>query len=201
MGTAESQHCIPPTPHGRTHVATVVADMSVSLDGFVSDREDGWDRVLAWYSKPQPPRGSTVDSERDFSGLGVIVAGRRTFQVANGWGGQHPTGAPVIVVTHSIPADWPRPGSAVVFNTEGIESAIEQAREIANGKDIALASPKIIQQCLDRGLVNRIQVSVVPLLLGSGIRLFENLAGTPIEFGGPTVSVGNGVTHLAYQVR
>jgi dihydrofolate reductase len=175
--------------------------MSVSLDGFVSDREHGWDRVLAWYGKPQPPRRSAVDAERDFSGLGVIVAGRRTFEVANGWGGQHPTGAAVIVVTHSISADWQRSGSTVMFNTEGIESAIEQAREIADGKDIALASPKIIQQCLDRGLVDRIQVSVVPLLLSSGIRLFENLASAPIELDGPTVSEGNGVTHLAYQVR
>lgn len=95
---------------------------------------------------------------------------------------------------------WSRPESTVAFNTEGIESAIGQAREIAGGKDIALGSPQIIQQCVDRGLVNRVQVSLVPLLLGSGIRMFENLASAPIELEGPAVHEGNGVTHLAYQV-
>lgn len=184
----------------RDSISTVVADMSVTLDGFVAGPDDAWDRVLAWYSKPQPPRGRGTDAERDLSGLGVIVAGRRTFEVAGGWDGQHPTGAPVIVVTHSIPSGWPRPNSTVRFNTAGIDSAIEQAREIADGKDIALASPKIIQQCLDRGLVDRLQVSLVPLLLGSGIRLFENLAGAPIELDGPTVNKGNGVIHLTYRV-
>ncbi len=184
---------------GEHPAGTVVADMSMSLDGFVADRDDGVDRVFAWYSKPQPPRKSPTD--RASSGLGVIIYGRRTFEVANGWGGRHPTGAPVIVVTHSIPDGWPRPDAAVMFNTEGIESAIDQAREIAAGKDVALATPKIIQQCLDRGLVDRVQVSLVPLLLGSGIRMFENLASAPVELDGPTVSEGNGVTHLAYYVH
>ena len=180
---------------------TVVADMSVSLDGFVADAEDGVDRVFAWYGKPQPPRRSPEDGDRDSSGLGVIVYGRRTFEVAGGWGGNHPLGVPVIVVTHSIPDGWPRPDSTVLFNTEGIESAIEQSRDVAAGKDIALGSPKIIQQCLDLGLVDRLQVSLVPLLLGSGIRLFEHLESAPLELETPVVSEGNGVTHLAYRVR
>lgn len=180
--------------------ATVVADMSMSLDGFVADLEDGVDRVFAWYSRPQPPRRAADSADRDSSGLGAIVYGRRTFEVAKGWGGNHPTGAPVIVVTHSVPDGWPRPDSTVLFNTEGIDSAIEQAREIAAGKDIALGSPKITQQCLDRGLVDRLQVSLAPLLLGKGIRFFENLATAPIELDQPVVSEGNGVTHLSYRV-
>jgi dihydrofolate reductase len=88
-----------------------------------------------------------------------------------------------------------------MFNTDGIESALEQARSIAAGKDVALGSPSITQQCLDLGLLDRIQISLVPLLLGSGIRFFENLATAPIELKGPTVSEGNGVTHLAYDVH
>lgn len=191
MRTATAQQNSPYT--GQAPRGTMIADMSMSLDGFVADPGDGVERVFAWYSKPQP--------QREYSGLGVIVAGRRTFEVANGWGGKHPTGAPVIVVTHSIPDGWPRPDSAVLFNTEGIDSAIGQAREIAGGRDIALATPTIIQQCLDRGLVDRLQVSLVPLLLGSGIRLFENLASAPLELDGPIVTSGNGVTHLAYRMR
>jgi dihydrofolate reductase len=177
----------------------VVADMSVSLDGFVADPDDGVDRVFAWYGKPQP--AGATGSDRGASGLGVILYGRRTFEVANGWGGNHPVGVPVIVVTHSMPDGWPRPDSTVLFNTEGIESAVEQAKQIAGGKIVALGSPTIIQQCLDRGLVDRLQVSLVPLLLGRGIRLFENLDSTPIELENPTVSEGNGVTHLHYDVR
>ena len=184
----------------REKSSAVVADMSMSLDGFVADLEDGVDRVFAWYSKPQPPRQTAPSVDRDSPGLGVIVYGRRTFEVDNGWGGNHPTGAPVIVVTHNVPDGWPRPDSTVLFNTEGIDSAIEQAKEIAAGKDVALGSPKIIQQCLDRGLVDRLQVNLVPLLLGNGIRFFENLATPPIELEGPVVGEGNGVTHLSYRV-
>jgi dihydrofolate reductase len=181
-------------------VATVVADMSMSLDGFIADADDGVDRVFAWYTKPQPPRKAADEADRDSSGLGVIVYGRRTFEVANGWGGNHPLGVPVIVLTHSIPDGWPRPDSSVLFNTEGIQSAIEQAKTLADGKDVALGSPKITQQCLDLKLIDRLQVSLVPLLLGNGIRFFENLSTAPIELETPTVSEGNGVTHLAYKV-
>jgi hypothetical protein len=81
----------------------------------------------------------------------------------------------VIVVTHSVPDGWPRPDSMVLFNTEGIESALAQAREIAPGKDIALGSPKVI-------------------------RLFENLYGAPLELETPFISEGNGVAHFAYRL-
>ncbi len=94
-----------------------------------------------------------------------------------------------------------RPDSSILFNTEGVASAIAQAKEIAGDKIVALATPKIIQQCLDLGLVDHIQVSLVPVLLGCGIRLFENLGSAPLELDGPTVSEGNGVTHLSYQVH
>jgi len=180
---------------------TVVADMSMSLDGFVADPDDGVDRVFSWYGRPQPPRQPVDGAERDASpGLGVIVYGRRTFEVAKGWGGNHPIGVPVLVVTHSIPDGWPRPDSTVSFATDGVASAIEQAKAIADGKLVALGSPSITQQCLDLGLLDTIRVSLVPILLGGGIRFFENLASAPIELQGPTVNEGNGVTHLSYRV-
>ncbi|MFZ0088024.1 MAG: dihydrofolate reductase family protein [Solirubrobacteraceae bacterium] len=181
-------------------MSTVVADMSMSLDGFVADPHDGVDRIFTWYGKAQPPRPATGGDERDTSDLGVIVYGRRTFEVANGWGGTHPLGVPVIVVTHSIPEGWPRPDSTVSFVTDGIERAIAQAKVTADGKTVALGSPSITQQCLDLGMVDRIQVSLVPLLLGHGIRFFENLSTAPVELEGPSVVEGNGVTHLAYRV-
>jgi dihydrofolate reductase len=183
-------------------MSTVVADMSVSLDGFVADPAGGVDLVFAWYGKPQPAAQPVEPSgEAAAFGLGVIVYGRRTFDQAGGWNGQHPTGAPVIVVTHEIPDGWPREGSTVSFVTDGIESAMKAAHAIAGDGVIALGSPSIIQQCVNRGVVDRIQVKLVPVLLGAGIRLFGDLAGGPVELDNPTVVEGNGVTHLRYEVR
>ena len=182
-------------------MSIVVADMSVSLDGFVADLAGGVDRVFAWYAKPQPA-SQLADgvAEAEASGLRVIVYGRSTFDQAKGWGGQHPTGAPVIVVTHKMPEGWPRSGAGVSFVTDGIESAMKEAEAIAGEGVIALGSPSIIQQCLNLGLVDRIQVKVVPVLLGAGIRLFGELTRDPVELENPTVVEGNGVTHLHYRV-
>jgi uncharacterized protein YndB with AHSA1/START domain/dihydrofolate reductase len=192
----------------------VVADMSVSLDGFVADLKDGVDEVFAWYGKPQPgvaasgsaaSAGTTAaeiaDGEAAAMGVGVIIYGRRTFELAHGWDGRHPTGAPVVVVTHSVPDGWPRDGSTVSFVTDGIEAAMRAATETAGGKVIALGSPSVIGQCLDLGLVDRLQVKVVPVLLGSGIRMFGELSKVPVVLDNPIVTEGNGVTHLHYRVR
>jgi dihydrofolate reductase len=180
---------------------TVVADMSVSLDGFVADAAGGVDEVFAWYGKPQPPT-QLADSAGEAAalGLGVIVYGRRTFDQANGWIGGHPTGAPVIVVTHEVPAGWPREDTSLSFATDGIEHAMSDAAALAGDRVIALGSPSIIQQCLDLGIVDRIQVKVVPVLLGTGVRLFGELHGGSIELENPAVMEGNGVTHLHYGV-
>jgi dihydrofolate reductase len=175
--------------------------MSVSLDGFVADQAGRVDQVFSWYGKPQPQAQATApDEEGAAFGLGVIVYGRRTFEQARGWGGRHPTGAPVIVVTHAIPDGWPREGATVSFVTEGIESAVREAAAVAGDGVIALGSPSIIQQCLNLGLVDRIQVKIVPVLLGAGISLFGDLAGGPVALENPKVVEGNGVTHMYYDV-
>ena len=106
----------------------------------------------------------------------------------------------MIVVTHQVPIGWPREDSNVSFDTGGIESAMAKASQLAGDLQvIALGNPSIIQQCLDLGLVDRIQVKLVPLLLGNGIRLFGTLA-VPIELENPEVTEGNGVTHMYYNV-
>ena len=179
----------------------VVADMSVSLDGFVADSANRVDAVFTWYGKPQPEHSPCEpNGEAAAMDLGVVVYGRRTFDVAHGWAGRHPTGAPVVVVTHHVPAGWPRENSTVFFATDGIEAAMDQAGQIAGDKVIALGSPSVIQQCVGLGLVDRIQVKLVPVLLGDGIRLFGTLRTGPIELADPEVTIGNGVTHLYYDV-
>ena len=121
-------------------------------------------------------------------------------EIANGWGGSHPVGVPVIVVSHTVPEGWPRPDRKVVF-ASGIEDALQQARKVAVDKTIAIGSPRITQQLLNRGVLDGVRISLVPVSLGSGVRFFDNLTATPLHVDGPMVVEGNGVTHLSYAVR
>lgn len=185
----------------------IVADMSVSLDGFVADPNDDVNGVFTWYAKPQPDGGAEAEGDETVKTavgmrheLGVIVYGRRTFELANGWGGRHPTGAPVVVVSHSVPDGWPRPDGQVRF-APGVDEALAMADAIAPGKIVAIGTPSLVQQLLDRKLLDGVRLSVVPILLGRGIRYFDHLGTGPIELDGPIIQAGNGVTHLSYAVR
>jgi dihydrofolate reductase len=193
---------------------TVVAIMSMSLDGFVADAHDGVGEVFDWYasgdveidtggSDPMTFRLSEPSAEHYrslTSRLGAVLTGRRTFEVAQGWGGNHAWG-PAYVLTHEVPAGWPRPDSTVHFVTDGIESAVRQGTDAAGGKAVGVHGADTIQQCLNAGLLDEIQVDIAAVLLGSGVRLFDHLDGMPAVLGNPTVIAGVGVTHLRYPVR
>jgi len=193
----------------------VIALMSMSLDGYVADADDGVGEVFDWYmnsgdvefdtggSDPMTFRVSPASAEHLralWSELGAVLTGRRTFEVAEGWGGNHAWG-PAFVLAHEIPAGWPRPGSTVHFVTDGIESAVRQARAAAGGKAVAVHGADTIQQLLNAGLLDELHIDVAAVLLGSGVRLFDHLAGTPAVLGDPRVVHGVGVTHLRYPVR
>ena len=135
------------------------------------------------------------------SELGAMLTGRRTFEVADGWGGQHPWDIPAFVVTHELPDGWPRPGSTVQFVTDGIESAVARAKSAAGPKSVGVHGAQTIQQCLDAGLLDEIHIDLAAVLLGAGVRLFDHLANTPVVLGDPTVVIGVGVTHLRYPVH
>ena len=132
-----------------------------------------------------------------------MLTGRRTFDKAQGWGGRHAWG-PAFVLTHHIPDGWPRPDSTVHFITDGIETAVNQAKAAAAGKSVGVHGADTIQQCLNAGLLDEIQVDIAAVFLGSGIRLFAHLAGAagaPTVLGNPAVIQGIGVTHIRYPVR
>ena len=196
-------------------MSKVIAIMSMSLDGYVADLNDGVDEVFDWYftsgdvefatggSDPMTfkvSEPSAVHLRALWSELGAVLTGRRTFDRAGGWGGNHGWG-PAFVLTHDIPAGWPRPNSTVHFVTDGLESAVRQAKAAAAGKAVAVHGADTIQQLLNAGLLNEISVDIAPVLLGSGVPLFDHLAGTPAVLGNPTVIPGVGVTHLRYPVR
>ncbi len=197
-------------------MSKVVALMSMSLDGYVADPDDGVDEVFAWYfagdvEVPTPAAESgftfrvsapSADHLRSLmAGVGAMLTGRRTFERAHGWEGHHPFDVPAFVVTHQVPDGWPRPGSTVEFVTDGIESAVARAKEAAGGKLVGVHGAQTITQCLDAGLLDEIHIDLAAVLLGSGVRLFERLAHAPVILGDPVVVAGEGVTHLRYPVR
>jgi dihydrofolate reductase len=196
-------------------MSKVVAIMSMSLDGFVADRDDGVAEVFDWYvasgnvefhtggSDPMTFKVSPASAEhlRDlWAELGAVLTGRRTFEVAQGWGGNHAWG-PAFVLTHGMPAGWPRPDSTVHFVTDGLESAVRQAKAAAGGKSVGVHGADTIRQLLNVGLLDELYIDIAAVLLGSGVRLFDHLAGAPVVLGNPRVIAGVGVTHLRYPVR
>lgn len=191
-------------------MAKVVAHLSMSLDGFIADPHDGVEELFGWYDNGEvvvpsrDPRWTFHVSEASapvlreaFDSAGALVCGRRLFDHTNGWGGNHPAGVPLFVVTHRPPTDWPHP---VTFVTDGVASAIEQAKEVAGDKVVSAASTTVVQQALDADLLDEIQVNLIPVLLGRGIPFFPNLARFPVRLSDPEVVQGIGVTHLRYQV-
>ena len=131
---------------------------------------------------------------------GALVMGRRTFDLNNGWGGQHPLGVPVFVLSTSTPEEWVYEGSPFTFVADGLESAIEQARAVAGDKDIGVGAASVVQQCIKAGLLDEIHLDLVPVLLGGGVSLFDHLGTGPISLENTRVIAGTGVTHLTYRV-
>jgi dihydrofolate reductase len=196
-------------------MSKLIGIMTMSLDGYVADRDGRVAEVMRWYmasgdteletggADPMTLRMSAASASqyRDLtSDLGAVLTGRRTFDTAGGWGGNHAWG-PAFVLTHRVPAGWPRPDSTVTFVTDGLESAVRQAKAAAAGKSVGVHGADTIQQLLNVGLLDELQLDVAAMLLGEGVRLFDHLTAAPAALGTPTVVAGVGVTHLRYAVR
>jgi dihydrofolate reductase len=189
-------------------VPKIIADMSMSLDGRVATPDDDISRLVRWFFDgdtevaPGAPFRTSPGSARllreAFETVGAIIGGRRYFDLAQGWGGRHPMGVPVYILTHEPPADWPA-DSTIHFVTDGLQTAVAQAREAAGQKDVGIATPGTVRQCLDAGILDELQVNVVPIVLGEGVPFFDGIE-RPVELEGPEVVEGTGVTHLRYRV-
>ena len=195
-------------------MATVVARLSMSLDGFVADPSGEVGPLFDWYGNGENvvewpgyhhmrSRTSTAsaDSLRDtIEQAGALVAGRRVFDAARGWDGSHPLDVPVFVVTHSVPAGWPRPDAPFTFITTGVADAVDAASAAAGDGVVAVNGPKVVQQCLNLGILQEIHVDLVPVLLGEGIPFFDHLRHPPVLLEDPSVVQGRRVTHLRYRM-
>ena len=107
---------------------------------------------------------------------------------------------PVFVVTRSVPEDWVYEGSPFTFVTDGLESALDQAKAVAGDKHVGVGAAGIVQQCIKAGLLDEIHVDLVHVLLGGGVSLFDHLGTGPIDLQSTRVIDGTGVTHLTFRV-
>ena len=195
-------------------MSKVVLYMSMSLDGFIAGPDDGPDhglgvngeRLHAWLGaggedpgsyRPVDGPGAIVFDE--VMATGAVIVGRRTFEFAGGWAGDHHDGVPIFVLTHAAPEE-PAPGAAR-YVTDGIASCVAQAKAAAGGRDILLHGAATAQTCLRAGLLDEMELQLMPVLLGQGRRLFEDLPPDHIELELLRSLDGPGVLHLRYRVR
>ena len=195
-------------------MSKVVLYMSMSVDGFITGPDDGMDhglgvngeRLHEWlWSGGVDPRSHRPADETNATvfdeamATGAVITGRRTFDIASGWAGDHHDGVPVFVLTHAAP-DQPAPGHAR-YITDGIESCVAQAKAAAGGRDILLHGAATAQECLRAGLLDEMELHLIPVLLGQGRRLFEDLPPDHIELELLRALDGPGVMHLHYRVQ
>jgi dihydrofolate reductase len=193
-------------------MAKVRLYMTISLDGYVAGPADSVDepmgvggfRLFNWLDKRNDP-GPSGDVYAEANATRALIAGRRTYENAGHWQGDHHDGVPIIVLTHHVP-DEPPPGS-VRFVTDARDAAT-QAREAAGDADVMVHGAGAAQALLLAGELDELELHVVPVLLGQGRRLFDNLPAEQVELelvrqlSTPDVEdLGQRVLHLRYRVR
>ena len=198
-------------------MATTLLYMSMSLDAFVAGPNegpgnglgDGGERLHEWFFAGAetdaggiPGRPAGVDGELmdQMRSSGAVVTGRTTFELGKGWGGDHHDGVPIFVLSRRPPApeaaDWP-----LVSYVDDIATAMARAREAAGERDVMVHGVETTRLALAAGVLDELQIHLVPVLLGEGRRLFEGIGSGQIELEPVAVREGAGATHLRYRVR
>ncbi len=190
-----------------------LAAFTMSLDGFIAGPNDEVGRLFKWYGSGDTEftvpgtemvfkvaQASAAYMQEEWPKLGAIVTGRRDFDVSNAWAGSAFMGLPMFIVTHQPPQEWLGEDSPFIFVTEGVETAVALAQKAAGDKNVGVSGSQIVQQCLQAGLIDEIYVELAHMLLGDGIRLFDNLAGYAIDLEKMKVIDTPDVTHLHFRV-
>jgi dihydrofolate reductase len=192
--------------------------MSMSLDGFVTGPNagpdnglgDGGERLHQWalgggddvddletVRRAGGVNGRVID---EFMSTGAVVAGRGTFEPAGGWGGDHHDGVPIFILTRHDPNDlkqWP-----LVTYVDDVTSAMTRAKEAAGDRNVLVHGVGTASLALAAGVLDEIELHVVPVLFGQGRRLFEDLASEQVELERTRILEGEGgVTHMHYRVQ
>jgi dihydrofolate reductase len=193
----------------------VAASITTSVDGYITGPNDGPGRGLGdggerlhyWvfggpWSYDEGPRGEATGADKQFldeamSRRGAVVGGRGTYEASEAWGGSNTWGLPFFIVTHR-PEEEPA-GKGFTF-VNGLEEAVDRAREAAGGKDVdVMGGADVIRQALRAGLVDELSISVAPVVLGAGKRLFEGF-DTDVRLEPIRVLQSPFATHVTYRV-
>ena len=187
--------------------------MSMSLDGYIAGPNDepgnpggdGFERLHEWFVtadgeffRPSGPAGELID---EANATGAVVVGRRTAEQADHWGGDyHGRGVPIFVPSHRPPGPSVANYPLVTYVTDGIESAMGQAKAAAGDRNVMLHGAYTAQRALDAGVLDELQIHQIPVLLGRGRRLFE-LLPLRVELEIVRVIDTPEATHIHYRVR
>ena len=201
---------------------TVFFSVSMSLDGFIAPETLGelmgprWMELQRWvfaqrFFRENLRLGEGGEEGRDndilretFERTGASVMGKRMFDAGEqAWPEDAPFHTPVFVLTHQRRDPWERPGGTTfVFVNDGIESALDQAREAAGDRDVRIAGGGMtILEYLNAGLVDEFSIALSPVLFGSGVRLFEGVDAGRVALEQVRAEPSPRVTHLTYTVR
>jgi dihydrofolate reductase len=198
-------------------VSATVLYMSMSLDGFIAGPNegpgnglgDGGHRLHEWlFSAPSgtsglPGRPAGVNGQvyDEFMATGAVVAGRGTFEPAGGWGGDHHDGVPIFILSRHAPDSDLTPWPLVTY-VRDVRTAMTQAKQAAGDRNVLVHGAGTAQLALAAGVLDELEIHLVPVLLGQGRRLFDHLSPEHIELERTRTLEGEaGVTHLHYRIR
>ena len=198
-------------------MSATVLYMSMSLDGFIAGPNegpgnglgDGGHRLHEWFSPDADadhkgvPRQAGVNGQvfDEMMATGAVVAGRGTFEPAGGWGGDHHDGVPIFILSRQEPGidigQWP-----LITYVSDVRTAMTQAKEAAGDKNVLVHGAATAQLALAAGVLDELEIHLIPVLLGQGRRLFDHLGPEHIELERTRILEGeNGVTHMHYRVQ
>jgi dihydrofolate reductase len=191
-------------------MSAVVMHAVVSVDGFIADPDDDVGPLFEWYFNgdaeivdggPFKVSEASIGYVRQmWERIGTTVMGRHLFDLTNGWEGTPPAGEHIVVVTHRPKPDGWHPEASCRF-VDDVGAAIAVAKELADGRDVAVTAGDVGGQALALGLVDQVAMDVVPVVFGSGKRYFGTVDAQHL-LGDPDVIIqGNRVLHLRYPVR
>jgi len=196
-------------------VSATVLYMSMTLDGFIAGPNEGPDnglgdgghRLHEWalagadgHKGVVRPAGANGEVWDEFMATGAVVAGRGTFEPAGGWGGDHHDGVPIFILSRGEPGidtgQWP-----LVTYVNDVSTAMSEAKRAAGDRNVLVHGAGTAQLALAAGVLDELEIHLIPVLFGQGRRLFDRLDPEQIELQRTRVLEGDGVTHLHYRVR
>jgi dihydrofolate reductase len=192
-------------------VSASVLYMSMSLDGYIAGPNDepgnpggdGFGRLHDWYGDSQPsgarPSKASAEFLDEMNATGAVLAGRRTVEQVDHYNGHH-HGVPIFVPSHRPPGPSVANYPLVTYVSDGIESAMAQAKAAAGDRNVVVHGAYTAQRALEAGVLDELQIHQIPVLLGQGLRMFDVLP-SPVELDVIRVIDTPEATHIRYRVR